>query len=81
MAKTADKYNRRNIIDLLDKMDYQINILKCIIPLLALQSAAFLTGFVFLMKEIMDVSYKAGKNDAIFSNFNQLSEFNLVFEG
>ena len=75
MAKTADKYNRRNIIDLLDKMDCQINRLKCIIPLLALQSAAFLTGFVFLMKEIIDVNYNAGKNDAIFSDFN------LVFEG
>ena len=75
MAKTADKYNRRNIIDLLDKMDCQINKLKCIMPFLALQSAAILTGFVFLMKEIIDVNYNAGKNDAIFSDFN------LVFEG
>ena len=65
MAKTAEKYNRRNLIDLLDKMDYQIVKLKGIMPLLALQSAVIVITFVCIMHnkfdKTYDAAYKAGK--------------------
>ena len=67
MAKSADKYNRRNYIDLLDKMDCQIKKLKRIMPLLLLQSAAFVIAFVFIMikqfKKTKDAAFNAGKLD------------------
>ena len=69
MAKSADKYNRRNYIDLLDKMDYQIKKLKRIMPLLLFQSAAFLIGFVFIMisqfEKTRAAAFKAGKLEGI----------------
>ena len=50
LAKTAEKFNRRNYIDLLDKMDYQIMKLKAMLPLLAIQSAGIITACICIIK-------------------------------
>ena len=52
LAKTAEKFNRRNYIDLLDKMDYQIMKVKGILPLLAIQSAIIITAFIYIIKRV-----------------------------
>ena len=64
MAKSADKYNRRNYIDLLDKMDCQIKKLKRIVPILLIQSAVIVIAFVFIMIKQFKKTYIAGKLDA-----------------
>ena len=65
MAKSADKYNRRNYIDLLDKMDCQIKKLKRIVPILLIQSAVIVIAFVFIMIKQFKKTYNAGKLDGI----------------